>query len=958
MRRYVASIDVDADCARLHALLGQHLRPECLMTLRISHLMVQRGVKRGLSLFEIASLMCRSEFSADPAVDLSPLERAVLASAHLATHAMHSVDSHVAKRLRGLGPSQLRSEGVAKGGSPPAVSAPLLPTLQRTPPLESRSVPGERAAGVEQPPALLLPMGASSLGRQLSSQPTFSACPAAVAAWWAARTVAAVPHRASARIRCRHISELGAALGVSASSLGGQGVDVWVAAAFTAENASMESWESAGSDASSASRITKLCASHECCGEVYHAALLPAEAEAISARLGLLRSHHVEGAPEVSWAAQFGFATPTETMRSLLTAFAVAATQNGRLLLSTSIGTGRAIAHGHEEVTSTIRTALAAALAFLSLSVSDAATAASAVAVAVDALGFGEADFKGEGSAPSLDIPRDISDDGPLKAHAPTTASAAAFAHVPNASSAIMSISSPYLQRPLASAADPASDGAVAVYDHDHSLRLSIPLAVGEARLHAQPPLTWTGPLPLPQAVAWPRADSSPDSLALAHSQLECATDSATRSLPVSVPATRAPASEPESASATSTTGTASGTGTGTGNGGVDILRIRQIAVALAPPIDLRMPGGPPPPVPGTLVAPSDCKTQAMMASDHHDGTVTGALASESQLLGMSPDFRLNMLARSSSIFSSLAAQEAADSATIFAIAQRAGASAGATALRALRSGLPDAGGVPESCCSPKAYSAQSSATIVHASIGALRPGGVPSITILRECMRRDHTGDNATDCGTSSVSMAEHSTATTVSASAASTPAQPTGLLGMKRVGRLDAASALPSLPECFEPPDERAGSSQTPILPELPQHSASSPLPTPSSTLALQRPPPPLSLARAATYDSSSVQRTYARDALRGLAGTLPSTLGTPLSATPASDDVKAAGDQEIRIAPSIVPSPASLSRHASESGVASTNGARTPQATYDDAFLHILALQVDELITKKLESRKNPL
>jgi len=148
--------------------------------------LLQRGVARGLSLFEIASLMCRADVAADPLIDRSPLERAVLAAAHLATHAMHSVPTHVASRLRSGLLAACARLLLFRG------HLHMLPVLQQGLPdlgLPPSALP-DRSIGLQ---AASLP---HTLARQLSTQPTFTACPPAVAAWWAAR-VAAASSRAS-----------------------------------------------------------------------------------------------------------------------------------------------------------------------------------------------------------------------------------------------------------------------------------------------------------------------------------------------------------------------------------------------------------------------------------------------------------------------------------------------------------------------------------------------------------------------------------------------------------------------------------------------------------------------------------------------------------------------------------------------------------------------------------------
>ena len=58
MRDYVLSLDIKADIQLLRSKLA--IREECLKVMRISGMLLQKGVQAGLTLYDIASLICRS----------------------------------------------------------------------------------------------------------------------------------------------------------------------------------------------------------------------------------------------------------------------------------------------------------------------------------------------------------------------------------------------------------------------------------------------------------------------------------------------------------------------------------------------------------------------------------------------------------------------------------------------------------------------------------------------------------------------------------------------------------------------------------------------------------------------------------------------------------------------------------------------------------------------------------
>jgi hypothetical protein len=57
LKDYVSKIDIEKDMETLKPL---NLRPECLRTMKISTMLLKKGCELGLSLFDIASIVCRS----------------------------------------------------------------------------------------------------------------------------------------------------------------------------------------------------------------------------------------------------------------------------------------------------------------------------------------------------------------------------------------------------------------------------------------------------------------------------------------------------------------------------------------------------------------------------------------------------------------------------------------------------------------------------------------------------------------------------------------------------------------------------------------------------------------------------------------------------------------------------------------------------------------------------------
>jgi len=56
LKDYVSKIDIEKDMKTLAPL---NIRPECLRTMKISTMLLKKGCELGLSLFDIASIVCR-----------------------------------------------------------------------------------------------------------------------------------------------------------------------------------------------------------------------------------------------------------------------------------------------------------------------------------------------------------------------------------------------------------------------------------------------------------------------------------------------------------------------------------------------------------------------------------------------------------------------------------------------------------------------------------------------------------------------------------------------------------------------------------------------------------------------------------------------------------------------------------------------------------------------------------
>ncbi|GAA0149700.1 nucleotide kinase [Lithospermum erythrorhizon] len=65
---YIKSLDADEDIALLH-FFGWELPPECARTLRISTMLLKKGVEKGLTPYDIGNIMCRETLSKESVIE-------------------------------------------------------------------------------------------------------------------------------------------------------------------------------------------------------------------------------------------------------------------------------------------------------------------------------------------------------------------------------------------------------------------------------------------------------------------------------------------------------------------------------------------------------------------------------------------------------------------------------------------------------------------------------------------------------------------------------------------------------------------------------------------------------------------------------------------------------------------------------------------------------------------------
>ena len=120
---YVAALDAERDIALLKAALGPAIRPACYTTLRVTTLVLQRGVAAGMNLADIASCLARV---GDDLSESSLLERMVETAGITATSAVHNVREPL---LLSLAPPLRATAGVAAAaaGKAPERRRRLLP---------------------------------------------------------------------------------------------------------------------------------------------------------------------------------------------------------------------------------------------------------------------------------------------------------------------------------------------------------------------------------------------------------------------------------------------------------------------------------------------------------------------------------------------------------------------------------------------------------------------------------------------------------------------------------------------------------------------------------------------------------------------------------------------------------------------------------------------------------------
>lgn len=65
---YIRSLDAEEDIALLR-FYGWELSPECRRTLRISTMLLKKGVERGLTPYEIGSILCRETLKKESKIE-------------------------------------------------------------------------------------------------------------------------------------------------------------------------------------------------------------------------------------------------------------------------------------------------------------------------------------------------------------------------------------------------------------------------------------------------------------------------------------------------------------------------------------------------------------------------------------------------------------------------------------------------------------------------------------------------------------------------------------------------------------------------------------------------------------------------------------------------------------------------------------------------------------------------
>lgn len=277
LRDYVLSLDVEADIALLKAALGPAIQPACFNTLRVTYALLQRGVRAGMTLHNIARVMCRT----GDLRERSPLERFVATAEITAAAALHNDRLAAAGRYRGAlvgggggnAPPSASKAAAATSGAATAkqlqtigasvvadgshtatelVAAPTEGDVTAPAVLGSSSDAYGSAASSAQHSRITLPQSAGmsvsaefpALGEpatgHTSSVPgvgTTDAAHSNIAAWAAARAASAVQGRQRVRIRGKTLPQIASLLGLNAhaSLLRRHGVEVSVALAMSSD---------------------------------------------------------------------------------------------------------------------------------------------------------------------------------------------------------------------------------------------------------------------------------------------------------------------------------------------------------------------------------------------------------------------------------------------------------------------------------------------------------------------------------------------------------------------------------------------------------------------------------------------------------------------------------------------------------------------------------------------------
>lgn len=143
-KNYIASIDVEADCELLRAKLS--IREPCLRLMRITTMLLKKGVARGLTLYEIAKIICRDSIDDAESSELEivchqatalakVLQKRDEFKARLASQRVHSFIGANSKRSDDIAPKSMNGAKMRnvpadlplEAGNPSTISNAIVP---------------------------------------------------------------------------------------------------------------------------------------------------------------------------------------------------------------------------------------------------------------------------------------------------------------------------------------------------------------------------------------------------------------------------------------------------------------------------------------------------------------------------------------------------------------------------------------------------------------------------------------------------------------------------------------------------------------------------------------------------------------------------------------------------------------------------------------------------------------